>query len=459
MAQPLSNLVATQAAASPGAADDGESLPADLTALSLEQLMELRVGGRAQPQAEDAPPDPEAAARPGTLPGVAVPNTANAAGRPAPGDLPADLTALSLLQLMNLPLSAPRPEPEPEPEVAEGDDGTDETVAAVAQAEAGEDNGQDNGEHSGQPDGAEPPAAAGGAAFAAPDLDGDGETLPEDLLDGLGLNDDDPLEGAGAPVAGTGLQNLALLISDDDRGPGSAELFEPLGLDPEPGPDPVAASPGDQFLTGTPGNDVLIGGAGADTLSGLAGDDLLDGRAGADTLDGGTGKDTLLGGAGADTLLGGNGKDVLDGGAGKDVLLGGNGDDTLLGGAGADRLTWDKVDGIIDGGAGQDTLVAAGGNIDLTKYGGTLTSIENFELAGDGVGTSVTLDVQDVLDVSSTHVLTISGDLGDSIDAGTGWQDAGLDGAGNQTYTQMVGLDLATLVIDPEVAVNPDITM
>jgi hypothetical protein len=169
---------------------------------------------------------------------------------------------------------------------------------------------------------------------------------------------------------------------------------------------------------------------------------------GGQTFTGGNGDDVLNGGAGNDTLLGGNGKDMLDGGAGNDVLLGGNGRDSLI---------WDNVDNVIDGGNGQDTLVADGGNIDLTTYGGTLTSIEILELAGDGAGTSVTLDVQDVLDMSSTDILTVSGDSGDSIDAGSGWTDAGPDGNGSQVYTQMVAGSLATLVIDLDLAVNGDI--
>ncbi len=42
---------------------------------------------------------------------------------------------------------------------------------------------------------------------------------------------------------------------------------------------------------------------------------------------------------------------------------------------------------------------------------------------------------------------------------GTGWTDSGFDGGGNHIYTQMVGASLATLVVDPDVAVNPDILM
>ena len=47
----------------------------------------------------------------------------------------------------------------------------------------------------------------------------------------------------------------------------------------------------------------------------------------------------------------------------------------------------------------------------------------------------------------------------DSVNAGTSWTDGGFDGGGNHIYTQMVGASLATLVVDPDVAVNPDILM
>lgn len=370
-------------------------MPSDLVTFDLEELMNLRVGGRAKQ-------DPENGERPADLPAD------------LPGDLPADLTGLSLLQLMDLPLRAAPVDQEDEPEVAEDDGQDDETVAAVDQTKTGQEDSQDSGQDSGQ---------SGGAAFSAADLDGDEEALSGDLLEGLGLESgdsldgDDPLEGDGAPVAVAALQHLGLLISGDDAGPGSSELF---GL---PAAQSGAASPGIQTLTGGAGNDVL---------------------------NGGNGTDTLFGGAGDDTLFGGNGNDILDGGAGNDALFGGNGKDSL---------TWDQADNTIDGGNGQDTLVAAGGDIDLTTYGGVLTSIENIELAGDGAGTSLTLDAQDVLDISSTDILSVSGDLGDSIDAGGGWTDAGPNGSGSQVYTQMVAGNLVTLVVDLDLAVNPDILL
>ncbi len=58
-----------------------------------------------------------------------------------------------------------------------------------------------------------------------------------------------------------------------------------------------------------------------------------------------------------------------------------------------------------------------------------------------------------MLGISDTDILTVLGDAGDSIDAGTGWTDGGIVG-GFHVYTQ----GLATLNLDVDLAVNPDIT-
>ena len=70
----------------------------------------------------------------------------------------------------------------------------------------------------------------------------------------------------------------------------------------------------------------------------------------------------------------------------------------------------------------------------------------------------MTLTAQDVLDFSdTTDTLSIFGDSKDTVDAGTGWTDGGPDGNGYNVYTQTVGGDLVTLLIDPDIATNPDI--
>ncbi len=384
--------------------------------------MGLSVGGRAEPDRDDGPRDRDRATEvlPPVAPPAAVP--AGAPGGAPGGDLPADLTALGLTQLMNLPLRTPQAEQEEEPEVAEDGPGESETVPEVAQTQAGR-----------------------GAAFSTPDLDGDGEAAPENPP-GQGVSEgDDALEGTAPPGA---VQLTALLDAFDDAGPGSAAAFGTFG--PASG---AGAESGALNLTGGAGNDTLVGGNGDDSLRGLAGDDSLTGNGGDDSLIGDQGRDTLLGGAGNDTLDGGNGKDLLDGGAGNDSLDGGNGKDTLLGGDGDDSLVWDRVDGVIDGGDGQDTLLAGGGDINLTSYTGAVTSIERIGMSGDGAGTRLTLDAQDVLDMSSTDILTVSGDAGDSLEAGTGWTDGGVVG-GFHVYTQ----GLATLAVELDVTVNLDIT-
>ncbi|MHA1154386.1 MAG: hypothetical protein ACTSQ7_17370, partial [Alphaproteobacteria bacterium] len=73
--------------------------------------------------------------RPATAPAGAAPGAAAASPAASPagphplgGDLPADLTMLGLVQLMNLPLRAPQPEQEEEPEVTEDNAEDGETV-------------------------------------------------------------------------------------------------------------------------------------------------------------------------------------------------------------------------------------------------------------------------------------------------------------------------------------------
>ena len=173
---------------------------------------------------------------------------------------------------------------------------------------------------------------------------------------------------------------------------------------------------------------------------------------GNDFLYGGSGTDILYGGSGDDYLDGGNGKDTLIGGAGNDTLIGGTGADSLNGGAGNDILVWHKPDATIDGGTGTDTLRVDSGNVNLTTFGGTITGIEKIDLEADAGANSVTLSMSDVLDISDNDILTVLGDAGDSVDAGTGWTDGGISG-GFHTYTQ----GLATLLVDTDITVNLDI--
>jgi Ca2+-binding RTX toxin-like protein len=195
------------------------------------------------------------------------------------------------------------------------------------------------------------------------------------------------------------------------------------------------------YVDGGAGNDTIWGGDGADMLIGGDGSDRLNGERGADTLDGGSG---------ADVLNGQDGNDLLDGGVGLDTLSGGNGDDILV---------WRGDDGQFAGGAGTDTLRLAGGNLALGSLGGVASGIERIDLAADAASNNLTLTAADIVTLSDTDTLTISGDTGDSVDAGTGWTDGGFDGSGNHVFTKLVGATLATLVINQDVTVNPDITV
>ena len=174
---------------------------------------------------------------------------------------------------------------------------------------------------------------------------------------------------------------------------------------------------------------------------------------GAVTHQGGTGADSLSGTGAGDVMVGGLGDDVLVGG-GEDVLRGGTGDDILgVGDLGFARIA---------GGAGEDVLRldGAGLSLDLTAAGKgfegnmKITGVEAIDLGGSG--NALTLDLQDVLDMSDTsNTLKILGDEGDSLTADTEtWteQPAGAEGSepGFTLYTN----GLASLLIDDDVTQN-----
>jgi hypothetical protein len=225
------------------------------------------------------------------------------------------------------------------------------------------------------------------------------------------------------------------------------------------GNDAVTGLGGKDYLAGGEGNDVLNGGAGVDTMLGGAGndtywvddaDDTLIETSGSGALvlpgDGGPGlagpngdtviaaidyalanlfenleltgtasrgtgnglANNLKGNAGADTLSGAAGNDTLDGGAANDLLLGGTGNDLLLWGANVkDRL---------DGGGGVDKLrTTVSLNLTLVKNA-NIKSVEQIDLSPAGKQ-KLTLDVSDVLDISSTtNTLKVLGAKGDSVD-------------------------------------------
>ncbi|MDX1486081.1 MAG: Ig-like domain-containing protein, partial [Alphaproteobacteria bacterium] len=269
------------------------------------------------------------------------------------------------------------------------------------------------------------------------------------------------------PDAGfSGIDSFTYTVGDGNGGSDSAAVVVYVGTaDAEgtSGDDVLVGGNSDDVIFGHGGNDdihggngngtdILFGGDGNDVIDGGNRDDQLFGGAGADTLIGGSGADTLDGGSGADVLNGGSGADMLNGGAGADMLNGGSGADTLNGGLGDDILVWDASDAAIDGGSGLDTLRVDGGNVDVTAFGGTIQGIDRIDLQTDAGANSVTLSAADVLSMSDGGSLTIDGDAGDSVDAGSGWTDGGI-ADGYHTYTQ----GAATLLVDTDVSVNPDI--
>jgi len=214
------------------------------------------------------------------------------------------------------------------------------------------------------------------------------------------------------------------------------------------GNDSIDGGGHNDLLNGDAGNDTLLGGNANDTLNGGTGNDSLNGGSNDDLLNGGDQNDTLNGGSGADTLNGGNGNDLLDGGAQGDRLFGGAGDDILI---------WDSGDTIRDGGAGTDTLRLTGGAaLNMAAVTGSLTGIEHIDLATDAANNTLTLVAQDVMNLSDTDTLRVTGNVGDVLNAGTGWTDGGIVG-GDHLYTQVVLGVTVTLAVDTSVSVNSDI--
>jgi VCBS repeat-containing protein len=165
--------------------------------------------------------------------------------------------------------------------------------------------------------------------------------------------------------------------------------------------------------------------------------------------------ENLSGDGGANLLVAGVGDDTLTGLAGNDTLIGGNGADALSGGADDDALIWDPADTTVDGGTGTDTLLVGAGDLDFSAT--ALSAIEKVDLGTANGNNTLTLTAADVINISDTSTLTVTGGAGDSVDAGKGWTGGLPDGFGHVIYTQVVGLSLATLVVDAGVSTNPDI--
>jgi len=226
-------------------------------------------------------------------------------------------------------------------------------------------------------------------------------------------------------------------------------------------------------------------------------ENILSGNNGADTLDGGTNVDILAGGAGNDFYyvdnlhdlvmeLGNSGNDTVASGVDYDLmqawhvenliltgsaingfgnwlnnvvagndqsnLLDGNrGNDTLIGGSGDDVLIWDSADGSVQGGTGLDTLRVSGAGVTLDLAAvadSVITDIEIVDITGAGNNT-LSLSATDVLAISSTtDVLRVDGNQGDSVNAAGDWTALLPDIViGSNTYAQYM-LGNAVLQVD-----------
>ncbi|MCC7487797.1 MAG: FG-GAP repeat protein [Burkholderiales bacterium] len=179
-----------------------------------------------------------------------------------------------------------------------------------------------------------------------------------------------------------------------------------------------------------------------------------------------SGSGTIVGSGFDDTLTGGSGEDVIVGGRGNDTLAGGGGADSLAGGAGNDTLAFDSLDRRVDGGTGVDTLSFAGSgqSLDLTLVASNkFRGLERIDLTGTG-NNSLTLNVQDVLDMTdteipglsgglatNTNVLLVRGNAGDTVtSSGHGWVASGTISDGAVTYNHYVS-GIAHLLVEQNV--------
>ncbi len=252
-------------------------------------------------------------------------------------------------------------------------------------------------------------------------------------------------------------------------------------------------------LYGDRGNDTLDGGAGADTMRGGSGDDVykIDNVGDVVVERSGEGSDVIfssvsytlpehvenlaltgfaaisgIGNAGNNFIYGSRNSNYLQGGAGDDYLTtnseeftfgavdtldGGAGDDTLIGGVVQDIIIWDEADSLIDGGLGDaDTLLVDGAGVflDLTAIPDSrISEIEVIDITGSG-NNVLKLGYGDVLAISSsTNILRIDGDVGDTVLAVGTWAqgaDQSLDSVLYRAYTQGGGT-VATLLLDSEI--------
>ncbi|NKB47832.1 MAG: hypothetical protein GKS02_00560 [Alphaproteobacteria bacterium] len=374
----------------------GDSLKADLTLLGLEDLLNLRLDEDGPTGRQGTPAGGNANGRQSSVPDGSVALILN-------DDLPADLTALGLDELLGLDLSG----------------GVLPTLGEIAALGFGE--GTPANDESGDPEQTGRNSDDSDVPLSTPHFS-HGDVAPVIAEQSLTEQAQSNSVEAAQP-AGPGHANGAPFLLDADL-PGvragqqdklGTGNYENTGQAPdEPAGGGGGGGGGTNVINGTAGNDVLNGTAGTDLINGMAGNDILDGILGADKLHGGLGDDILV---------------------------------------------WDAADTQINGGNGTDTLRVDGGDADFTLFGGIINDIEIVDLETDVGANEITLTDQDVLDITDNgDTLIIDGDVLDTLEAGTGWTDGGVAG-GYHTYTQGSGSNTATLLVDTDITVNANILL
>jgi hypothetical protein len=167
---------------------------------------------------------------------------------------------------------------------------------------------------------------------------------------------------------------------------------------------------GSDRLYGGEGNDALNGANGADALYGQGGDDSLIGDQNDDiVLDGGSGADNLTGGQGVDVLIGGTGADIMDGGGQTDRFIWraedvGTGIDVINnlgtgGSAGTDIL---QIGDVLTGYSGGSTV----GFVQVLDSGGNALVQVDANGGGDNWTTLVQVNSASVASVTAALDLT-----------------------------------------------------